>query len=228
MPKLVAHFHTHNDIRNDFKNNLAQAAQWADEVIVTDNHSTDGTDRHAVRAGALVVRSVRPVSMATLQYAGLMAVNRQCQSWDWVVNLYGDEYLSEIPDLDALNRHHRFLAARLDVHYLWNLDYKLVKLDDDWKPISEVRMYRYMSGEHFADLRKRDDHPTGHISHTLPMYVQDAERNEQIIYGDIDVFSQKYALDRTRQHKRHQNMAPVKYKDAAYSYHLLVPYNRAV
>ncbi len=144
------------------------ALAWADEVIVVDSGSTDGTANLARAAGARVIEREWPGYSAQKDFAAAQALH------DWIVSVDADERVT--PELAAEIRavvaqpgqHVGFRVPRITFHLgRWIRT-------TDWYPDSQLRVY----DRRHAGWKQRRVHesvtargPVGQLTHDLQHYA---------------------------------------------------------
>ena len=144
------------------------ALAWADEVIVVDSGSTDGTADLARAAGARVIEREWPGYSAQKDFAAAQALH------DWIVSVDADERVT--PELAAEIRtavaqpgqHVGFRVPRITFHLgRWIRT-------TDWYPDSQLRVY----DRRHAGWKQRRVHesvtargPVGQLTHDLQHYA---------------------------------------------------------
>ena len=139
MPRLTVTVITRNEAAN-IDEALASVA-WADEVIVIDSESTDGTADLARRRGARVEVRAWPGYSAQKNYAASIA------SHDWILSLDADERVTpglagEIRALLAAEPSSRGYRIPRVSHYLG----RWIR-GTDWYPDYQLRLYDRRAGE---------------------------------------------------------------------------------
>lgn len=223
MTSTVAHFLTFNDMERGFKEHLDHTLEWADRVVVTDNHSTDGTFEYALNSGCVTAFADQPIPLFQWEEFLKLSwrfIKMTLNQGDWVINLFGDEYI-EWSDVN-LSRFYAYVGATAEIHQLWDLDEKLERVDDYWHPYYETRIYQYFPTETCIDLRKDHHNPAAHSRHVLPRYIELAQRHGRMLDLNAQVYSMRYALDLKREGVIHREFSPVKFKDAPYGAALLM------
>lgn len=139
MPKVTATLITRDEAAN-IEAALASVA-WADEVIVVDSESTDGTVAVARKHGARVEVRPWPGYSAQKNYAASIAAN------DWILSLDADERVTpalatEIRALLAADPPLRGYRVPRVSHYLG----RWIR-GTDWYPDYQLRLYDRRAGE---------------------------------------------------------------------------------
>ena len=139
MARVTATIITRNEAAN-IEAALASVA-WADEVIVVDSESTDGTADLARRRGARVEVRPWPGYSAQKNYAASIA------SHDWILSLDADERVTppladEIRALLAADPPRRGYRVPRVSHYLG----RWIR-GTDWYPDYQLRLYDRRAGE---------------------------------------------------------------------------------
>ena len=133
MPKLSVTIITKNE-KDDIAAALDSVA-WADERIVVDSGSTDGTADIASRCGARVVSREWPGYVAQKNYAASIA------SCDWILSLDADERVTP-----ALAREVQRILADAPAHRGFRIPRVTFHLgrwirSTDWYPDDQLRLY---------------------------------------------------------------------------------------
>ncbi len=139
MPKLTVTVITRNEAAN-VEAALASVA-WADEIVVVDSESTDGTAAIARRQGTRVEVRPWPGYSAQKNFAASIA------SHDWILSLDADERVTAAlaAEIQALLRseppHRGYRVPRIS-HYLG----RWIR-GTDWYPDYQLRLYDRRAGE---------------------------------------------------------------------------------
>lgn len=217
---LTVHFLTCNDIDRGFVHNLDHALTWADNVLVTDNHSTDGTFEYALKRGCIAAFADEYIPMT--QWEELLKLSWQfikmsVKPHTWVCNLFGDEYI-DVPDINLMNYSHLYKTATAQIHHIWDRSEMLERVDDYWYPFKETRFFQYFPNEPKLDLRKDNLHPAAHTRHVMPQYTE----RSRPLHLDTRVYSFRYAMDLRREGLIHKEFSPMKFKDTVFDSALLM------
>lgn len=220
---MVAHFITHNDINRGFEQNLKATSAYVDRIIVTDNHSRDGTVECALDYGCDVASAEPQVPL--FQWEDLIKVSwyfvkLYTNDGDWILNLFGDEYPKFLNFGTYTGLQSK--AATVELRHLWDTNEMLERVDDYWFPFRETRIYKMFTREPKLDLRQDKLHPAAHSRHVLPRYIEHAERRSEVLDIDAQIHSVRYAKDLTREGVIHREFSPRRFKDAPYGYSLLM------
>ena len=134
MPSISATIITHNEVRNIAR--AIKSLACADEIVVVDSGSTDGTPKVAERLGARVIHNSWPGFAAQKQHAVEQARH------DWIVSLDADEefdgsaqselqrWKSAEPSVAGYRFARRaFYLGRWIFHSGWYPDYKVRLFD---------------------------------------------------------------------------------------------------
>lgn len=167
---------------------LESVAGWADEVVVVDSHSTDGSDAIITRYTDRLVQFDRNDFREKYQYA-----QDQCHN-PWVIFIDADEWLtreikkeiraivtSETPfDAFVVDRRNYYLGR--EIKY------------GGWYPDREIRLYRKAKGAWKGDLHAKV-HVEGKVGRLKSYYMHAPYGNTSDQIKTIDRYSATYAKD---------------------------------
>ncbi len=152
-----------------------RSVSWADEIIVVDNESTDGTAGVAKRAGAAVYRCKNnPMLNVNKNYGFNKA------SGDWILNLDADE---EIPKELAREIRHA-IAAPNNIMGFWirrkNIIFGKWISHGLWWPDRQMRLFR----------RGRGAFPCKHVHEYIEVEGRTGELAHPFVHYNYDTISQ--------------------------------------
>lgn len=127
----------------------------ADEVVFTDDASTDDTPYVAARAGAHVVKLEDPLFVEDEGALRTLAWEHLCEyakPGDWILALDCDEilYFKEGELKQGLEQT-MFDVLGVTFYHMWNeTQYRVDKL---WSPVTSSRLFRFFEGGEFANRK---------------------------------------------------------------------------
>jgi glycosyltransferase involved in cell wall biosynthesis len=133
---------------------LAAVIQIADEVVFTDDCSTDDTPFMAVRAGAHVMKLDQPLfvedegALRTHAWAHLC---EYAKPGDWILAIDCDEIFYGAHKLREGMQQANYDVLGVTFYHMWNeTQYRTDKL---WAPVTSSRLFRFFEGGEFRNRK---------------------------------------------------------------------------
>ncbi len=167
---------------------LESVAGWADEVIVVDSHSPDGTAEIAVK----YTRQVLHLDTTDLREKYQYAQDRCSNSW--VMFIDADEWLPEpfkreVEEiLRSASKYDGYIVDRRNIYLGREIKH------GGWYPDREIRLYRKDRGSWQGGIHAKV-HVNGRVGHMRHYYMHNPYSNIAHQIRTIDRYSEAYARD---------------------------------
>lgn len=154
MPKLIAQMIARNEEGRYLEEVLGDLREKVDEIVFTDDASTDNTPLIAEKYGAHVYRMTFPtftIDEGKLRQAAWENLDKHAEKDDWILAIDADEKFFPTPDLPKWLAQDRYHVLGVTFYHMWN-EYGY-RMDKAWKPTISSRLFRYREGGTFKDRR---------------------------------------------------------------------------
>jgi glycosyltransferase involved in cell wall biosynthesis len=148
--KLIAQMVGRNEADRFLVPVLDRLRSIVDQIIFTDDCSTDDTPYIAKAAGASVMQLTEPmfvVDEGYLRTAAWEHLSAHAQRGDWILAIDCDEMLYGQAALPSLLNQSRFDVLGITFYHMWNdTQFRVDKL---WAPVTSSRLFRFYTGGEF-------------------------------------------------------------------------------
>lgn len=154
MPRIIAQMVGRNEEDRFLSEVITSIASIADEVVFTDDCSTDNTPFIAARAGADVLKLEEPMFTEDEGRLRSIAWEHLCEvakPGDWILAIDCDEILYGTEQLKGGLEQTAYDVLGITFYHMWNdTQYRTDKL---WAPVTSSRLFRFFEGGEFRNRK---------------------------------------------------------------------------
>ena len=155
--KLIAQMVGHNEADRHLREVLTHLVPLVDDIVYTDDASTDDTPDIFEEFGAHVYRNdtqLFTVDEGALRRGAWKNLENHIELGDWVLAIDCDEKLWATTPGKSLRellkvQHYDVLAIKF--YHMWNETH--YRVDKAWRPVESSRLFRYFYGGQFQDRK---------------------------------------------------------------------------
>lgn len=174
---LIVNMITKDEADRYLKQVIEHTWNFADEIVITDDHSTDNTVEIAESLGCKVHEADDDISFildeSELREQSLRTMEQYVEPNAWVLSLDADEILWGYTNLKELMDQKIFDVLGITFFHTWKSPH-LVRVDKAWTPNISSRLYRYYPGGEYVKRKL--------ACGAEPSYVRELVRQGKIMW----------------------------------------------
>lgn len=200
--RLLANMVARNEADRYLIEVLSHLSGYVDQIVFTDDASTDDTPEIALGAGAKVRRLDDPLFTRNEGLLRNIAWQHLCdyaEPGDWILAIDADELMFGLESLQNLINQSRYDVLGITFYHMWNP--AQYRTDKAWRPTIGSRLFRFVPGGEFVQRKM--------ACGSEPTYVQELIRQGKFLpHTPLKMMHLGYLLDadKVAKYKRYMEL----------------------